>query len=974
MSVSSVESRSFILTLFIRDDGERFLLGDKGYEFSESQLHFNANVVENDEVEKQGTDGTMLAGQVRRSSVQTFDGYIGDGSTPTDVVEQMRRDFFAFFAKDHFYRAIYIDCNRNAWQRKGGYIVDAPEVKELYQITPEYHVGLNFEDVNYYTYDENEEGEEILGDLIQVEVSHDVIGGLVWDENGAVIEDAEFDSSVKESTGSEITINDAVASPFNNIQLQGNTEQTTYTGKNLFNVHATPTNNTLSSAGITATIGSDGTITTSGTSTATYKNIQFNITLPAGTYKASGCPTGGSANTYSMDIQVGSTQYYDTGNGVEFTLTASTQISVYPIRLGGNTGINMTGKVFKPMITVSTADQSFEPYVGGTASPNPDYPQTVKTTTGRQVVEVVGKNLAPTIESTTLNGVSISVDSNGVYTLNGTATANTTFSVKLPNIIPLGAQKTMSLNVIGGSFSNGGVRYRIRNSAGVYSGVPDTAEISLTSSASGSYSKTITNELAKIDIWTGGSGTVLNNFKFNIQLELGNSKTDFEPYQGYSHEINLGKNLFDKNNANIMEGYFSAGGSYLGNGTDLTAGTNRIIYIECKPNTTYTITKPVQATTSRNRFRIATSDHILVNNDTINDYWRDSDGTTNTVHTITTGNVAKYLYVYIGNATSATVVGGEIQAILDGIQIELGSQASEYAPYFSPIELCKLGTYQDYIYKDNDKWYVHKEVGKTVLNGSESGWQVNSTYTTEYMLPKTSIGITLPQNSLDIKSDYFTATAVAPCPTGKMRVGGSYFVLNKDNGANLANFKTWLGANKPSVYYALATPTDTEITYEPLVEQLNNLQWGGTLKGSNNIVITSANGNATGSLQVIYYTKHDLIGGGYVWEQGGGGGSTIAINNSITSVSPIWTVKGTVLNPLLENTTTGEYIQYVGLVAEGQTLVVDMGEQTALLDGINVLSNIVGDFITLKSGANTLLYSVEGDAEPSELGWSEIVG
>ena len=229
MSVVSVTAKSFILALFIRDDGERFLLGDNGYDFKDSQLHFAGNTIENDEVVKQGADGVILAGQVRRSAVQSFDGYVGDGTMLKEAIEQMRRDFIAFFAKSHHFRVIYVDCNRNAWQRKGGYLVDAPEVKELWQIHPEYHVGLNFEDVNYYSYDEDADGNEILANVINVPVSTEVAGGLEWDEDGAVSEDAggiEYDTEEETATPAKnVYITDATCAPLASFRLDGETSQ-----------------------------------------------------------------------------------------------------------------------------------------------------------------------------------------------------------------------------------------------------------------------------------------------------------------------------------------------------------------------------------------------------------------------------------------------------------------------------------------------------------------------------------------------------------------------------------------------------------------------------------------------------------------------------------------------------------------------------------------------------------------------------
>ena len=89
----------YILALIKRDDGERLLLGSDFYEFSSGLKHFNPNQFANDVVELQGTDGQLLAGQVRRSTSQVFEGIIGDGTTSKQMVEQKRREFFLFFRK-----------------------------------------------------------------------------------------------------------------------------------------------------------------------------------------------------------------------------------------------------------------------------------------------------------------------------------------------------------------------------------------------------------------------------------------------------------------------------------------------------------------------------------------------------------------------------------------------------------------------------------------------------------------------------------------------------------------------------------------------------------------------------------------------------------------------------------------------------------------------------------------------------------
>lgn len=186
MNLSDITTQCFILSLFIRDDGERFLLGSGAYCFNEEQLHFTANVFANDIVEVQGNDGVFLAGQVRRPETQVFDGYIGDATTKKQDIETYRRNFLKFFRKNHYYTVVYIFKNGTAIQRQRGFIVDAPQVQELFQLFPAYHIGLSFEDVNYYVYLEDSEGQEIYGKSATIPFSGVATGGgLVWDTHGA---------------------------------------------------------------------------------------------------------------------------------------------------------------------------------------------------------------------------------------------------------------------------------------------------------------------------------------------------------------------------------------------------------------------------------------------------------------------------------------------------------------------------------------------------------------------------------------------------------------------------------------------------------------------------------------------------------------------------------------------------------------------------------------------------------------------
>lgn len=185
MKLADITTKAFILAMVVRDDGERFLLGDGAYEFKDSQQHFQPNIFANDVVELQGTDGQMLAGQVRRTATQTFNGYIGDATTSQTEVEQYRKDFFLFFRKNHYYTVVYVFKDGTAIQRKRGYIVNAPSVPELWQRFPEWSIGLSFEDPNYYEYAEDNLGQEIYAHIQSIDLATAISGGLVWDSYGA---------------------------------------------------------------------------------------------------------------------------------------------------------------------------------------------------------------------------------------------------------------------------------------------------------------------------------------------------------------------------------------------------------------------------------------------------------------------------------------------------------------------------------------------------------------------------------------------------------------------------------------------------------------------------------------------------------------------------------------------------------------------------------------------------------------------
>lgn len=215
------------------------------------------------------------------------------------------------------------------------------------------------------------------------------------------------------------------------------------------------------------------------------------------------------------------------------------------------------------------------------------------------------------------------------------------------------------------------------------------------------------------------------------------------------------------------------------------------------------------------------------------------EGTVRTIHDkdnrLIWGRLAydtKYVGNTIQNGTPApdtpiaiqTVTGEQTMTVSDGIDSEA------FPISLSSIELCKIGDYQDYIYKSGDDWYVHKGVGKALVTGSSSeSWSAQTT-NVGYMYRLTLSGVASnPITEIaNLRSNYFapaTGQQIYNVTSGgyiAQLTAAGYIRFNIGDTTNkLSDFKTWLSSHNTTVYYALATPTNTKITDAALIGQLN---------------------------------------------------------------------------------------------------------------------------------------------------------
>lgn len=486
-------------------------------------------------------------------------------------------------------------------------------------------------------------------------------------------------------------------------ELKGDTEQTTYSGKNLL----LPSPRSSVSSGLTASYdAATGVITLSGTANNNWSNAfnDVSVNLPAGTYTFSATTEAGLGRNiifFNGTTNILQKTLGDNDTSVECVVPQNaTSVRLW---LTTTNGTNYTGKTFKAQLEAGNQASSFEPYVGGIASPNPDYPQTIHTVSGEQT----------------------------------------------------------------------------------------------------------------------------------ITISDGNS-------QSREYEVNLGKNLFDNSAVQIKTNATFTGTD--GNVFTTSSSDYRdLAIVKVQPNTKLTFSINDTSTYPNTRL------YVVGLRNTTTESGESFDWLSGT-STITTGNNTNYLGVIIQPRDSSNNTPVQTQEIVDSlkIQLEFGSVKTTYAPYFTPIELCKIGTYQDYIYKSGDDWYVHKETKKVNLYDTKDlpWWKSVSTVKINWTL--LGMDDIQPAASKSVAgvmmSDHFTNTYANALVNGLTNVGcavgddGIYF---SNNGWDAATFKTYITNNIVLCYFALKNATDTQITDATLITQLEALAGAKIMVDGGTATVTS---------------------------------------------------------------------------------------------------------------------------------------
>lgn len=241
------------------------------------------------------------------------------------------------------------------------------------------------------------------------------------------------------------------------------------------------------------------------------------------------------------------------------------------------------------------------------------------------------------------------------------------------------------------------------------------------------------------------------------------------------------------------------------------------------------------------------------------------------------GSLATSYEPYVGGIPSPNpdypqyvnvVTGTQMVAISGG-----NNESQSYTVNLGSIELCKIGAYQDYIYKSGDDWYVHKETNKSMLGSlswvaSAASSSSGALYPGTYRMQSSSIDSIVKKAStnntpVDAFSSHFMIipagnggtwqeySGLSIDNTGKVHV----YDLDYNTSSSAGAFTTWLQNNGVLLYYVLAAPTDTKITDSTLVGQLNALASASSYLDATTFITAATGTNLPVILDIDAYRK-----------------------------------------------------------------------------------------------------------------------
>ena len=421
-------------------------------------------------------------------------------------------------------------------------------------------------------------------------------------------------------------------------------------------------------------------------------NLVNEVILPSRTYKLS--------SNYETQIKYGETQ---NAVGEELALTDTAEVKIKKLDIFGNTRQN--------------------------SSPSPDNPVDVDIISGDSPIIINNRNLfIPTLtyndRDIATRNCTIELDNDEfIFTATGSdmyfgyiGSTGTAFSNTYGVLYKVPIEKQISFHITNTIFNKNYIIQYDRNKI----------ILGYQQFNSNSGSITFNDDVAYYSFRIGYGNAVSGSvYKTKIQTEKGLIVNPYESHR--SKELPL--DLPVENLLNLPDGTYSHNG--------VTAiVTNGIITLNGTANGTSAINIPINLTIKANqsytleannleeigksgtgepyaciRFRLSTTDDAVsdVRFNPINNYktFQKTEETT---------------YVYLRIRTGSGLVYNNY---VIKPQLEKGSKINSYTSYDTmPIELCKINDYQNYFYRNNNNWYLHKDLEK--INLGDYNWTLSN--------------------------------------------------------------------------------------------------------------------------------------------------------------------------------------------------------------------------------------------------------
>ena len=346
------------------------------------------------------------------------------------------------------------------------------------------------------------------------------------DADIANIRHSKADAIIVEKSGKTIVATDSTEAEFESFKMFGESVQNTTSGAQLFDDRSELSSNP-NMCSVT-----DHIIKVTSSTSASYVSCYYDIPVEAdkvglSVYLKVGNVSTSGSNNATIRLTFFNESGTEIGSRMEISSSNITRSVIVPdgctkMRLvlyaTYNNTCNAGDYATYEKIMVSYSNVEWEPYTGGMAAPNPDYPQEIKSVVVSEV-KTHGKNLLNTIiTSQTVNGVTFTVNDDKSVTVNGTATDTCIIPLTPSGLVFPSETYILSGCPLGG---NGANKYSLRWN-GTAKIVDEIGEgLSISPDAS---------ETVQFYILVR-SGVTCNNLVFKPMLRLASIEDDtYEPY------------------------------------------------------------------------------------------------------------------------------------------------------------------------------------------------------------------------------------------------------------------------------------------------------------------------------------------------------------------------------------------------------------------------------------------------------------